>query len=99
MPEGVDVRAGVAVLAAHLLGRHVLQRSHHVTVAGEAVRAERAGDAEVHHLHDVLRAEHDVRALDVAVDDAALVGVADAVEGLEEERQGAARRHVARRAG
>jgi hypothetical protein len=85
--QRVDVGARVRLQAANLLGRHVLKRSHHVAESREAVRAEGAGDAKIHHLHHVGVGEHDVGALEVAVDDAPLVGVADALERLEEERK------------
>ncbi len=76
---GVDVRAGVDGLAARLLGGEVLRGPddgrglrHGVGGVGD-----RAGDAEVHHLHVAGRGEHHVARLDVAVDDPGAVAVVE----------------------
>ncbi len=89
--QRVDVGAGVDGFAARLLRRQVLGGADHRGGLGDAVArvGERAGDAEVHHLHGAGLADHDVRGLDVAVDDAVLVaevqrlaGVGDDLDGL-----------------
>ncbi len=82
-PQGVDVGLGTHALALGLLGRHVGQRSHHLAGCREALRAGDAGDPEVHQLgaapRGLLVAHDHVLGLDVAVDDAALVRVREAV--------------------
>ena len=76
---GVDVGAGVDGLAAGLLGREVLRGADHGRGLGHRRRrvADRAGDAEVHHLHVAARGEHHVAGLDVAVDDPGAVAVVE----------------------
>jgi hypothetical protein len=76
--EGVQVGAGVDRLGRDDgLGGHVLRRAGQRERAGEldvSIDLELLHEAEVEQLHDValaaLRAEHDVRRLDVAVDEA-----------------------------
>ena len=71
---GVDVAAGVDGLAARLLGRQVLRGADHRGGLGDVLPlAQRAGDAEVHHLHRAGAVDHDVRRLHVAMDDVVLV--------------------------
>ncbi len=73
--ERVEVGAGVGLLAARLLGRDVDQRPHHragVAVLQRIVQELR--QAEVEHFDVPVVAQHDVLRLDVAVDDARLVG-------------------------
>ena len=72
----VQVRAGIHGLAAGLLRAQVLGGAENGGGGGEAGCgiADGAGDAEVHHLHRTVAGDHDVRRLDVAVDDALLVG-------------------------
>ena len=80
--EAVDVAAGVdpVRLAAGLLGAHVGRRAQHLAVEGHRRLVGLAlGQAEVHQVRPAVVVEHDVRRLDVAVDDAVVVGV---VQGL-----------------
>ena len=96
--EGVDVGAGVDVggvgVGAGLLRAHVGRGADHLLEAGEErlvgeVGLHRLGDAEVDHLGHrlgaVLDGDEDVAGLEVAVDDAFLVGVLDGAADLEEE--------------
>ena len=86
-PEGEDVAAGVGPLAARLLRRHVLGRADDETVGRQRRRALAAvgGDgldlreAEVEDPHAPLPVDHDVRGLDVAVEEP---GVVDGGEPL-----------------
>ncbi len=71
---GVDVRPGVHRLAACLLRGEVLRGPDDGRGLGDVLAlAQRAGDAEVHHLDRAGGVDHDVGRLDVAVDDAVLV--------------------------
>jgi hypothetical protein len=83
--ERPQVGAPVEGLAAELLGRHVAQRASDLAAprrrgapGGRRLVVERAlgvgGDAEVQHLDGVVGADHDVRGLEVAVDDPVGVG-------------------------
>ena len=56
---------------------------------------ERAGDAEVHHLHRAGLADHDVGGLDVAVDDAVLVAEVQRLARVGDHLDGALRLHRA----
>ena len=66
-PERVQVRAVVDDLAAHLFRRHVVHRSNHRPRHGELLPPLDLGNAEVHHLGDSFRRQHDVGGLEVAV--------------------------------
>ena len=94
-----DVRAGVAALAQRLLRRHVERRAEGLPRPREPL-SERfeTGEPEVHDLDDRLGArgraaararveEHDVRRLEVAVDDAVLVRVLDRPRHLHHDRE------------
>ena len=81
--ERIDVGTVVDVrFALALLGRHVVGRSHHGTgarlVRGLVVAQGQLGQAEIEHLHEIrhvpLGDEEDVLGLEIAVDDAVLVG-------------------------
>ena len=78
----VDVGTGVDGLAARLLRGEVLRGADHRRRLrhGGAGVGDRPGDAEVHHLDRARLGQHDVGRLDVAVDDAGLVAVAERVE-------------------
>ena len=81
--ERVDVRLGAGVVALGLLGRHVGERADDLAGRGERRGARDRGDSEVHELRAAAlrseRADDRVLRLHVAVDDAALVGVAERV--------------------
>ena len=77
-PEAPHVAAGIhaGVGADGLLGTHVGRRSQHLAFGRHrGVAAIALGHAEVHQARHLLLVEHDVGRLDVAVDDAALVGI------------------------
>ncbi len=88
-------RARVDVEPGHLrlLGAHVRRRADHLAELGEErlvgeLAVGRLGDAEVddlRHRHAVVQRHEHVGGLDVAVDDALLVGVLDRVADLDEE--------------
>ena len=86
-----------------LLGAHVHRRADHLAVAreerllGEPL-LDGLGDAEVDdlgHGHAVVQRDQDVGRLDVAVDDALLVGVLDGLADLDEQLQALGGREVA----
>ena len=90
--DRVEIAAGVERAAGRLLGGHVLRRSADHVGAGEAgqVGVEDLGDAEVEHLHDLVRAgpalrDHDVLGLQVAVDHAARVRLRERGEHLRDQ--------------
>ncbi len=80
-PQRVDVAASIGAmpLAGRLLGRHVPRGPHDPALDGEGrlVRLA-AGQAEIHDDRLASAVDHDVRRLEVAVDDAGLVGVVQA---------------------
>ena len=93
-----EIRARVERLAGDLLGRHVARRPEHDAGAGQLPRGARecrralrvgarAREAEVEELHPVRR-EEDVRGLQVAVDDPALVQRLEGGEHPERDREG-----------
>ena len=80
--ERIDIGAGVELLALDLFGRHVVKRADDVAGFGEGAVGGHAGDAEVHQLDAAVGRKHDVGRLDVAMDDAARMGVGEGGEGL-----------------
>ena len=84
--QRVNIGAAVDLLALNALGGHVFDGSHHGALPRHAGFAEHAGDAEIGHLDHVLRRDHDIRRLDVAVQDAHVVRVFDTLQGLAEQR-------------
>jgi hypothetical protein len=93
-PQRVEVGLRRRRLAPHLLGRHVGRRADQLAGGGQRggplLLEEAAGEAEVgHHGPRPLRAvdQEDVAALQVAVDDAALVRGGEAAGHLEDDRQ------------
>lgn len=94
--ERVQVAAPVDVFAADLLGRHVVRGAHRDAGAGETSRepdvVAEARDAEVADLHRAVGEPHDVRGLQVAVDDALFMRVGergrDLVGDLDDVRDG-----------
>ena len=93
--QRIDVGSGVDGIAAGLFGRQVLGGPDHRRGLGDAVAAvgDRAGDAEVHHLDRVGGADHDVRRLDVAVDDAVLMAEVQRLAGVGDDLDGPPGRH------
>jgi hypothetical protein len=108
--DGEDVGAGIGGLAVDLLGGHVAGGAEDDAVGGGEAEgggvldvaglagAGVLGEAEVEDLHLTLEVEHEVLGLQVAVDDAGGVGVAQGVgdvagdaEGLAEVERAAAR--------
>ena len=81
------------VLALRLLGGDELRRAEDVLfvlrslagVAGALAGVER--EPEVGDLHDALGVDHQVVGLDVAVDDAALLGVDEPARGVRDDRR------------
>ena len=91
--ERPDVAGHLHVLAAQLLGRHVRQRADgrpglrergmHLGDGGRHVRVHGAlRETEVQNLHATVRRDDDVVALQIAMDDAALVGMRECVREL-----------------
>ena len=83
--EREDVAARVELVAEHLLGRHVRGRADTGAGLGEIAEAVVARDAEVHHLHATRARDHDVRRLDVAMHDAAVVHVVECASDLHRD--------------
>ena len=81
------VGAVVELVTAGLLGRHVGERSE--THAGPREVGELAsGQAEVEDLHFVIVGDQNVRRLDVAMDDAELMGMSEAARDLRHDGDG-----------
>ena len=85
--QAVKVRAGADRAALGLLRRHELGRAQHA--AGDRVppAAEEPRDAEVGKLHLALGGQQQIARLDVAMDDAAVVGVAEGLGQLDADPQ------------
>ena len=66
-----------------LLGGHVFRRPQHVAGAREPAVAEEPGDAEIGELDAAVGRQQQIARLDVAVDDAAIVGVAQRPAGID----------------
>jgi hypothetical protein len=84
--EGVEVGGAGGGLAEGLLGREVVRRAEHLAGLGVSRPVDGAGDAEVGELHRAVGHDEDVRGLDVAVDDAGLVGRPEGERGLRHDR-------------
>ena len=87
----VDVAREVGALAPHLLGAHELGRAHHLADRGGVGALDRVallGEAEVHEPHPPLPVHHDVRGLEVAVDDAGIVHGFEAAQDLQAQVEG-----------
>ena len=77
------------LVAEDLLGRHVRGRPDARAGHGQVVVVVLvARDAEIHQLHAALARDHDVRGLDVAVDDAAVVHVIEGARDLHRDDRG-----------
>ena len=83
---GVDVGAGVDPVAPGLLRRDIVDGAEGLLGQGLAGVGQ-TGDAEVGHLHAAVPQHHDVLGLDVPVDDAPAVGVAQAAHDLGDKVQ------------
>ena len=95
--ERVDIGRGRDRLAARLLGREVFAGAEHRPGLRDAViDVQRAGDAEVGHLHLALAAEEDVLRLDVAVDEPVVVREREPVGDRERELERPSDRQPAR---
>jgi hypothetical protein len=81
--QRVEVALRIDVLAQRLLGRDVVGRAEHAPVGGEALLGQRARDPEVGDLGRALLVDEDVLGLDVAVDDAVVVGGAQGAGDLD----------------
>ena len=84
---GVDVAPGVDPVAPGLLRRDIVHGAQGLLGQGLGGVLQ-AGDAEIGHLHAAVPQDHDVLGLDVPVDDAPAVGVAQASHDLGDEVQG-----------
>ena len=83
--DAEQVAAPVHLRALHLLGGHVVRGSHDVPGAGHGGGGQ-ARHPEVHDLHRPVFLDEDVGGLDVAVDDAGLVGVGEPGQHLHDHR-------------
>ena len=84
---GVDVAAGIGPVAPGLLRRDIVDRAQ--CLLGQSLGGVfKARDAEVGHLHAAVPQNHDILWLDVPVDNAPAVGVAEASHDLGDEVQG-----------
>ena len=83
---GVDVRARVGAVALRLLGRDVVDGAERLLRHGVG-GVGKTGDAEVRDLDAAVAQHHDVLRLDVAVDDAARMRVAQPLHNLCDEMQ------------
>ena len=83
---GVDVAAVVGVVPLGLLGGDIVDGANGLIGGVGAVG--KKGNAEIRHLHRAVPENHDVLGLDVPVDDAPAVGVAEALHDLGDKVQG-----------
>jgi hypothetical protein len=99
-PQAVHVGPAVHLVrvAAGLLRAHVRRGAQHLALDGHRDLAGVAlGQAEVHHARPAVAADHDVRGLHVAVDDAALVRVLQGVGNGHDQLGRLAERQLPRR--
>ena len=101
--EAEDIAAGVRLLPAHLLRRHVAHGAHHRAGVGREdggqgrilfaeLGGSSLGQAEVEHLGAAVAGDHDVVWLQVAMGDAPAVGGGERIGDLGPEFHGLARR-------
>ena len=91
---GVDVGTCIDAVAPRLLRRDVMDGAQRLLGQGLAGVCQ-ACDAEIGHLHAAVPQNHDVLGLDVAVDDAAAVGMLERLADLCGEMQRLAPVHAA----
>ena len=86
-PEAVDIRAVIDRPLGRfgLLGTHVAWRAQQFAAAGQGEIVPVPGEAEVGDPQHATLVEEEVGRLDVAVNDTALVGVGQALRGLDAE--------------
>ena len=92
--ESVDIRKGGdrRGLARRLLGRHVRRSAQHAAGDGHALfPLDPLGQAEVGDVRVALVIQEDIRRFQIAVKDAALVGVVDGIGDLRNDPRGLAR--------
>jgi len=99
--QRIDVRALVHILRMlQLFGRHVVGRAHGVAAGSEGKLfpglAHQLGDAEVRDLHPAARVEQDILRLDVAVQDAFVMGELERLTNLRHQHHGLLRGEPAR---
>ena len=88
--EGVDIRPGIQIpFSGSLLGTHVGRRPHRHPRLGQGLpsSADRTGDPEIGDQGATIAGQQDVLGLDVAVDDAMLVGVLEGQRRLPRDAQ------------
>ena len=83
-PQSVQIAAAGDRLAVGLLRGHVVGRAEHAAIGRHVRAAVQLGDAEVGELDVVLLVDQQVGRLEIAMDDAAVVGV---LEGLLPRRR------------
>ena len=80
--KAVDIAAGAHGSALRLLRRQVVRRAEDLAVQCLSSAIEALGDTEVRQHKDTFLPQHQVRRLDVAVDDAAAVNLREAARCL-----------------
>src|SRR5579883_3052471 len=85
--EAVEVAALVGLLSSDLLGRSVKGGQKGLPGARHVLRSVHARDPEIHDLDDAAVGDHQVRRLDVAMNDPQTVGMGEPVKGLRENRK------------
>ena len=82
--ERKDVAAPVHGRAGDLFGRHVVRRPEKLARRGQIRRSD-LGDPEIRDLHLAVGRDHDVRRLDVAMDDSLAVSVVERLGDLPDD--------------
>ena len=85
----------IDALAADLLRRHVVERTHHHVAAGQ-LGGDEAGETEIENLDHAVIGDEDVGGLDVAVDDAVDVRVVEPFADIDRDVQLAAHAQLLR---
>lgn len=87
-PHRVDIGTSVERLGKDLFGGHIQEGADGHTDLGLALAADDLGDPEVCEFDDAIFADEEIGRLEVAVDDAAFVGVLEAHERLQGDGDG-----------